>query len=185
MRALIADCREMIAEQIEYRELLRQMTMRDLLLRYKQTVMGFGWAVFMPLVNTAVFSVIFTRVAPLETPVAVPGVCVLRAVGLELLRLVAAVLGDLAHEQRQPGLEGLLPARDLSVLGGLRLPGRLRRRIRGPGGTDDLVPRPGRRSPSSGCPPSWRSTSCSPPAWRCCCRWPTCSTATSSTCSRS
>ena len=28
------------------------MTLRDLLLRYKQTVMGFGWAVFMPLVNT-------------------------------------------------------------------------------------------------------------------------------------
>jgi ABC-type polysaccharide/polyol phosphate export permease len=34
--------------------------------------MGFGWAVFMPLVNTAMFSVIFTRVAPLETPVPYP-----------------------------------------------------------------------------------------------------------------
>lgn len=72
MRALFADCREMVAEQIEYRELLRQMIVRDLLLRYKQTIMGFGWAVFMPLINTAVFSVIFTRVAKLETPVAYP-----------------------------------------------------------------------------------------------------------------
>ena len=72
MRALIADCREMVAEQIEYRELLRQMTVRDLLIRYKQTIMGFGWAVFMPLVNTAVFSVIFTRVADLQTPVPYP-----------------------------------------------------------------------------------------------------------------
>jgi ABC-type polysaccharide/polyol phosphate export permease len=42
------------------------MTMRDLLLRYKQTVMGCAWAIFMPLVNTAIFSVIFTRVASID-----------------------------------------------------------------------------------------------------------------------
>ena len=72
MRALILDVREMLAEQFEYRELLLQMTLRDLLLRYKQSVMGFGWAIFMPLLNTAVFSVIFTRVAPIETPVPYP-----------------------------------------------------------------------------------------------------------------
>lgn len=63
---MMNDFREMVAEQVEYRELLYQMTKRDLLLRYKQTVMGFGWALFMPLVNTAVFSVIFTRVAPID-----------------------------------------------------------------------------------------------------------------------
>jgi ABC-type polysaccharide/polyol phosphate export permease len=62
----------MVSEQIEYRELLVQMVRRDLLLRYKQTVMGFAWAIFMPLVNTAVFSVVFTRVAPLQTPVPYP-----------------------------------------------------------------------------------------------------------------
>src|SRR5436190_894426 len=66
MNQLIADCREMLTEQVEYRELLYEMTLRDLMLRYKQTVMGFGWAVFMPLVNTAVFSVIFMRVAPIN-----------------------------------------------------------------------------------------------------------------------
>ena len=69
---LFAQFKEMFAEQVEYRELLYQMTLRDLLLRYKQTVMGFGWAVFMPLVNTAVFSVIFTRVAKIDTPVPYP-----------------------------------------------------------------------------------------------------------------
>jgi len=69
---LIADCREMLAAQAHYRELLYEMTRRDLLIRYKQTIMGFGWAVFMPLVNTAVFSVIFTRVAPIETEVPYP-----------------------------------------------------------------------------------------------------------------
>jgi len=57
---------ELVAEQWEYRELLVRMTARDLLLRYKQTIMGFGWAIFMPLVNTAIFSVIFTCVAVID-----------------------------------------------------------------------------------------------------------------------
>jgi len=34
--------------------------------------MGFGWAVFMPLVNTLIFSVIFMRVAPVSTGVPYP-----------------------------------------------------------------------------------------------------------------
>lgn len=72
VRALWVDCRDMLAEQVEYRELLFRMIARDLLLRYKQTVMGFGWAVFMPLVNTAVFSVVFMRIAHLETSVPYP-----------------------------------------------------------------------------------------------------------------
>jgi lipopolysaccharide transport system permease protein len=68
---------EIVAEQWEYRELLVRMTARDLLLRYKQTVMGFGWAIFMPLVNTAIFSVIFTRVATIDvgTPYPVYAFC--------------------------------------------------------------------------------------------------------------
>jgi lipopolysaccharide transport system permease protein len=67
MTELVSDVREMIQEQFQYRELLFQMTKRDLVLRYKQTVMGFGWAIFMPLVNTVLFSVIFTRVAKVDT----------------------------------------------------------------------------------------------------------------------
>lgn len=63
---MLADIREMLAEQVQYGELLWQITARDLRLRYKQTVMGFGWAIFMPLLNTAVFSVIFMRVAPID-----------------------------------------------------------------------------------------------------------------------
>jgi lipopolysaccharide transport system permease protein len=72
MRTVISDMREMVAEQVQYRELLFQMIRRDLLVRYKQTIMGFGWAIFMPLVNTAVFSVVFTRVASIKTPVPYP-----------------------------------------------------------------------------------------------------------------
>jgi ABC-2 type transport system permease protein/lipopolysaccharide transport system permease protein len=69
---VVSDFKEMVSEQLEYRELLGQMAFRDLLLRYKQTAMGFSWAIFMPLINTAVFSVIFTRVAKIETPVPYP-----------------------------------------------------------------------------------------------------------------
>jgi homopolymeric O-antigen transport system permease protein len=69
---LADDVGEMLREQYDYRELLYQMTRRDLLLRYKQTVMGFGWAVFMPVINTILFSVVFMRVARLDVGVPYP-----------------------------------------------------------------------------------------------------------------
>jgi ABC-type polysaccharide/polyol phosphate export permease len=67
-----ADVREILAEQVEFHELFVQMTMRDLLLRYKQTAAGFAWALLMPLLNTAIFSIVFMRIAPVDTPVAYP-----------------------------------------------------------------------------------------------------------------
>ena len=72
MTRLRTDLGEMFREQADYRELLAQMVRRDLALRYKQTLMGFGWALFMPLLNTAVFSVIFTRVVSLNTAIPYP-----------------------------------------------------------------------------------------------------------------
>ena len=51
---LTSEIREMALEQVQFRELLLQITLRDLRVRYKQTIMGFGWAMFVPLVNTAV-----------------------------------------------------------------------------------------------------------------------------------
>ena len=64
--------RELVAEQFEYRELLVQMTKRDLLIRYKQAVMGMAWAFFMPLAHTIVFAAIFTSVARVETGLPYP-----------------------------------------------------------------------------------------------------------------
>ena len=72
LNRLTEDVREMLHEQVTYRELLVQMTRRDLMLRYKQTIMGFGWAIFMPLLNTVIFSVMFTRVAKLDTGMPYP-----------------------------------------------------------------------------------------------------------------
>ena len=40
---------EMVLEIVEYRELLLQLTVRDIRIRYKQAVMGFGWALLMPM----------------------------------------------------------------------------------------------------------------------------------------
>jgi ABC-type polysaccharide/polyol phosphate export permease len=45
---VFASFTEMVREIVEYRELLFQMTLRDVRIRYKQTVMGLGWAIFMP-----------------------------------------------------------------------------------------------------------------------------------------
>jgi ABC-type polysaccharide/polyol phosphate export permease len=72
LAALGRDVREMLHELVEYRELLLAMTRRDLLLRYKQTIMGFGWAILMPVTYMIVFSMIFTRVVPLQTEVPYP-----------------------------------------------------------------------------------------------------------------
>ena len=72
MRRLREDLHEIVREQIEFRELLVQMTARDLRLRYKQTIMGFGWAIFTPILNTLVFSLVFMRVAPVHTEVPYP-----------------------------------------------------------------------------------------------------------------
>ena len=41
--------REVAADLWHYRDLLYQMTRRDIRIRYKQAVMGFAWAIFMPL----------------------------------------------------------------------------------------------------------------------------------------
>lgn len=41
--------REMVYELVDFRELLLQLTVRDIRLRYKQAIMGFGWALLMPM----------------------------------------------------------------------------------------------------------------------------------------
>lgn len=70
--ALGADLREMFSELAAYRELMFSLVRRDLLLRYKQTVMGFGWSVLMPVTYMIIFSLIFTRVVTLQTEVPYP-----------------------------------------------------------------------------------------------------------------
>ena len=70
--ALTRDAREIVAELRDYRELLWLMTRRDVVIRYRRAVMGFGWAIFMPVVNMVVFTIVFNRVAKIETDVPYP-----------------------------------------------------------------------------------------------------------------
>jgi lipopolysaccharide transport system permease protein len=55
-----------------FRELIYFLTWRDIKVRYKQTVLGAGWAVLQPLVNMLVLTFIFGRLARLSTE-GIPG----------------------------------------------------------------------------------------------------------------
>ncbi|HZA53936.1 MAG TPA: ABC transporter permease, partial [Candidatus Udaeobacter sp.] len=55
-----------------YRELFYILAWRDILVRYKQTVIGIAWALIRPFVTMLVFTVVFNKVAKLEAPGAVP-----------------------------------------------------------------------------------------------------------------
>jgi lipopolysaccharide transport system permease protein len=48
-----------LCELWKYRELLYFLTWRDVMVRYKQTLIGAGWAVLQPLLTMVVFSIIF------------------------------------------------------------------------------------------------------------------------------
>jgi hypothetical protein len=50
-----------------YRELFLVLTMRDIKVRYKQTVLGFTWAILQPIMMMVVFSLIFGRLAKMPS----------------------------------------------------------------------------------------------------------------------
>ena len=50
-----------------YRELLFVLTMRDIKVRYKQTVLGFTWAIIQPVMMMVVFSIFFGRLAKMPS----------------------------------------------------------------------------------------------------------------------
>lgn len=51
----------------EYRELLAFLVWRDVKVRYRQTVLGAGWAILQPLVAMVIFSVVFGQLAKLPS----------------------------------------------------------------------------------------------------------------------
>ena len=75
-----------------YRELLFFLAWRDVLVRYKQTVIGVLWAILRPAVTIAVFSVIFGKLAKLPSDgVPYP---ILVCVGMLPWQLFASALAD-------------------------------------------------------------------------------------------
>ena len=54
----------------KYRELLYFLTWRDILVRYKQAVIGVAWAVLQPVLTMVVFTVVFNRALGIQSPAA-------------------------------------------------------------------------------------------------------------------
>ena len=52
-----------IYELFQYKDLLYYMVKREIIVIYKQTVMGFGWAIIRPLFSMVVFSIVFGGLA--------------------------------------------------------------------------------------------------------------------------
>jgi lipopolysaccharide transport system permease protein len=55
-----------------FRELFYFLAWRDILVRYKQTVMGVAWSIVRPLASMIIFTVLFGRIAKLHSVGAVP-----------------------------------------------------------------------------------------------------------------
>lgn len=56
-----------LQELWHYRELLYFLVWRDVLIRYKQTVIGVSWAVLQPLITMMIFTVIFGKLVKIST----------------------------------------------------------------------------------------------------------------------
>ncbi|MDP6180008.1 MAG: ABC transporter permease, partial [Desulfatiglandales bacterium] len=54
-------------ELIEYRDLFYFLIKRDVLAIYKQTVMGFTWAIIRPVFSMIIFSVVFGELAKIPS----------------------------------------------------------------------------------------------------------------------
>jgi lipopolysaccharide transport system permease protein len=55
-----------------YRELFYFLAWRDILIRYKQTVIGIAWALIRPFLTMLVFTFVFSKVARLPAPGSIP-----------------------------------------------------------------------------------------------------------------
>jgi lipopolysaccharide transport system permease protein len=56
-----------LGELWDYRELLYFLTLRDIKVRYKQTVMGLAWVIIQPLTTMLIFTLVFNRFVRLDT----------------------------------------------------------------------------------------------------------------------
>jgi lipopolysaccharide transport system permease protein len=57
-----------LSELWAYRELLYFLTWRDVLVRYKQAVLGVAWAILQPFLTMVVFTVVFNRTLGVTSP---------------------------------------------------------------------------------------------------------------------
>lgn len=84
-----------IKELWQYRELLYFFTWRDLKVRYKQTAVGIGWALFQPFITMIVFSVFFGKLAKMPSD-AIP-YPIFVYVGLLIWQFFSGALADTSN----------------------------------------------------------------------------------------
>lgn len=58
--------KEDLTELIQYKDLLRNLVVRDLTVRYKRSVFGFFWSMLNPILNTIVFTIVFSTIFRFE-----------------------------------------------------------------------------------------------------------------------
>ena len=58
--------KEDLTECIRYKDLLYNLVVRDLTVRYKRSVLGFLWSMLNPLLNTIVFTIVFSTIFRFE-----------------------------------------------------------------------------------------------------------------------
>ena len=56
-----------LPELFRYRDLFRFLVVRDIKVLYKQTILGFGWAILRPVFGMIIFSVVFGRLAKIPS----------------------------------------------------------------------------------------------------------------------
>ncbi len=81
------------AELWRFRELFFFLAWRDVKIRYKQTAIGVGWALLRPLLVMLIFTLVFSRLAKLESPGSIPYPLLIMA-GMLPWQFFAAVMGE-------------------------------------------------------------------------------------------
>jgi lipopolysaccharide transport system permease protein len=84
-----------LREMWEYRELLYFFVWRNMKVRYRQTLLGFTWAILNPVVNTIAFTVIFGNLAKLPSDGLPPPIFFM--IGLSLWRYFAVTLTSVSN----------------------------------------------------------------------------------------
>jgi len=54
--------KEELTQLLQYKDLLINLVIRDITVRYKRSVLGFFWTMLHPLINTVVFTIIFSTI---------------------------------------------------------------------------------------------------------------------------
>ena len=106
-----------LRELWNYRELLYSFTWRDVKIRYKQTALGFLWAIIQPLFMMLIFTVFFGRLAKIPSDGIPYPLFVLAALLPWTLFAEGITRSTIQHDHEcQYHDQGLLPPADHAVL---------------------------------------------------------------------